>query len=88
VRPGFVSFVAWRLDVQTWGWIVWMLFFLAWETYTLRWHPGQELTAHARAVFLSFPVVWWVAFGLWLWFGVHMLAPAWERGLLDAIGRG
>jgi len=29
-----------------------------------------------------------VAFGLWLWFGVHMLAPAWERGLLDAIGRG
>jgi len=28
-------------------------------------------------------VTWWMGVGLWLWVGVHLLAPAWESPLLD-----
>lgn len=76
---------AWQLDHLTWGWIVWIVFFFAWETYTLVRHPGQELTAHLRPLFLEHPLTWWLTLGLWLWLGVHMLAPAWERGLLTIL---
>lgn len=76
---------AWQLDHLTWGWIGWIAFFAVWETYSLVWHPGQELTAHLRPVFLEHPLTWWLAFGTWLWLGFHFLAPAWEIALLDLV---
>ncbi len=78
-----VSWDAWRLDVYTWCWIVWLLAFVVLETWSLR--SGNELTAHLRPLFLSVPVVWWMAFGLWGWIGIHLLAPAWERALLQMV---
>ena len=78
--PG--SWDAWRLDHLTWGWIAWVVFFLVWETYALVRHPGEELTAHLRPLFLNAPITWYLAFGLWLWLGVHFLAPRIERELL------
>lgn len=82
---GHGSWAAWQLDAVTWGWIFWLGWFVALETYALWNGDGDALTNHLRPVFLSFPVVWWIAAGLWLWLGVHLLAPALERGLLDLV---
>jgi hypothetical protein len=80
-----INWSVWELDGWTTGWLVWILFFVVWETLSLRAGTGQELTQHLRPVFLSAPVVWWVFFGLWLWIGVHLLAPAIEDGLLRIV---
>ena len=77
---------AWRLDHLTVGWIVWIVFFVVWETYALVRHPGEELTAHLRPLFLEHPLTWFLALGLWLWLGVHFLAPVLERWLVDTAG--
>ena len=74
---------AWRLDLFTWGWIVWILFFFVWESAALYARTGQELTEHLRPVFASQPVVWFLAVGLWLWLGVHLLAWQWEHRIVD-----
>ena len=73
----------WQLDRFTVGWIVWLLFFIVWESWALANGYRGTLTAHLRPVFLSWPLSWWLAFGAWLWIGVHLLAPAAERALLD-----
>ena len=83
-----VDWSVWQLDVWTKGWIAWILFFIVWETLTLRAGTGQELTQHLRPIFLSVPVVWWIAVGLWLWAGVHLLAPALESALLRIVRGG
>jgi hypothetical protein len=75
----------WAIDGWTLGWITWILFFILWETLALRAGTGQELTQHLRPVFLSIPIAWWLAFGLWLWVGIHFLAPALETGLLRIV---
>ena len=75
----------WRLDGPTWGWIAWIAAFLVLETWTILHRPGQELTAHLRPLFLSHPLTWWLALGLWLWVGVHLLAPRWENALLGIV---
>lgn len=82
-----IDWSVWQLDVWTKGWLAWILFFIVWETLSLRAGTGQELTQHLRPIFLSVPVVWWLAFGLWLWVGVHFLAPAIESSILR-IARG
>lgn len=66
----------WSLDVWTWGWIVWILFFVGWETATLLSNNNQELTEHLRPVFLSAPPVYFLTMGLWLWLGWHFLIEA------------
>jgi len=78
-----VDWSVWQLDRFTVGWIVWLLFFIVWESWALSQGYRGTLTAHLRPVFLAWPLSWWLAFGAWLWIGVHMLAPAIERGLLD-----
>jgi hypothetical protein len=50
-----------------------MVFFFAWETYSLSMHPGQELTAHLRPMFQSNDLSWFIAAGLWVWLGWHFL---------------
>jgi hypothetical protein len=76
------SWSAWKLDPLTWAWIVWVLAFVVLETVALWKFRGDELTAHLRPLFLSTPITWYLAFGLWLWLGVHFLAPRIERELL------
>lgn len=79
---------AWQIDTFTAAWIVWIAAFIIVETWAVRTGYWGTLTSHLRPLFLSAPVTWWVAFGLWLWFGIHMLAPNLEAWLLDAVGRG
>ncbi len=73
------SWSSWHLDHLTWGWIVWAVFFIAWETYSLVWHPGQELTAHLRPLFVSHSLTWFLVAGLWLWLGFHFLVEPFNR---------
>ena len=79
---------AWRLMPLTWAWIAWIVAFIVLETYALMEGRGQELTAHLRPVFLEHPLTWWLAAGAWVWLGLHFLAPAWERTLLDIMRGG
>jgi hypothetical protein len=80
-----MAWSAWDLDHLTWGWIAWIVFFVGWETYSLVVHPGQELTAHLRPLFNAAPVTWFLAFGLWLWIGIHFLSPALEHEILKLL---
>lgn len=79
---GEVSWAAWRPDWETWAWTVWLAVFVVLESYTLLAGERQELTAHVRPVFLSHPLTWWLAFGAWVWLGLHFLAPRLEYMLL------
>jgi hypothetical protein len=81
------TWAAWAIDHQTVGWIVWLLFFVVWEAYTLIVHPGQELTAHVRPLFLEHPTTWFIALGLWLWTGAHFLAPNLEKWIIETASR-
>lgn len=67
------NWTAWNLDVFTWGWIVWMLFFVVWETAGIIVGPENTLTWHLRPLFVNQPLTWFMAFGLWLWIGFHFL---------------
>lgn len=75
----------WELDAITWGWIAWFAWFLALETYALYARTGQELTEHLRPLFLTHSLVWFTAVGLWLWIGVHLLAPRLETWILEVL---
>ncbi len=79
----FRDWAAWRLDWQTWGWIAFIAYFFVWETIT---QGGQQLTNHLRPVFLSVPFIWFVALGVWLWLGIHLLAPTLEEWILRSAG--
>lgn len=80
------SWRSWQLDPITWLWIGWIVQFAVYETYGIIAAPrGDTLTEHLRPIFLSTPILWWVTVGLWLWLGVHFLAPAIERGLLELV---
>lgn len=81
------SWRAWELDAVTWGWIAWLVWFLALESYALYARTGNELTEHLRPVFLTHSLTWFVALGLWLWIGVHLLAPRLEAWILDVVDR-
>lgn len=73
------SWGAWDLDHLTWGWIAWIAFFFVWEFYALFVHPGEELTHHLRPLFVSMPLTWYLALGLWLWLGFHFLLEPFHR---------
>lgn len=77
---------AWRLDAPTWGWIVWLVYFAALETWAIVWGaPHHTLTYHLRPLFIVQPVTWFLALGLWLWVGVHFLAPTLEQWIVDVV---
>jgi hypothetical protein len=78
------SWSSWKLDVFTWAWIIWVLWFAAWETVALMQRGNQELTEHLRPLFLSQPLTLFLAFGLWLWIGVHLLVPSLEAWIIKA----
>lgn len=80
---------AWQLDAPTWLWIGWLTYFVALEAWAVvSEQPVHTLTYHLRPVFLSVPWTWWAGVGLWAAFGVHIFAPALERWLIDAVGKG
>lgn len=82
------SWDVWSLDHETWGWIIFLLYFAAWETYTGVIGTGNMLTDHLRPVFLSAPPTYFLAVGLWLWLGVHFLAPTLEIWIVLRAGGG
>lgn len=83
-----MSWRAWELDTITWGWIAWIGWFLALESYALWASSGQELTAHLRPVFGTHSLAWFLAAGAWLWLGVHILAPRLEAWVLATVDGG
>lgn len=64
---------SWKLDLTTWLWIAWMLYFAVLEAVTLAQGRDQELTAHLRPVFQSMDLAYLIAVGVWLWLGKHFL---------------
>lgn len=78
------DWMPWDWDVWTIGWVAWMAFFFLWEVASRRWGGKEMLTDHLRPVFLSEPLVWFIAFGLWLWIGVHLLVPTLESWIVRA----
>ncbi len=82
----FRDWAPWGLDVWTWGWIVFIVFFFVWEVLSGLYGGAQQLTHHLRPVFLSVPFVWFVALGVWLWLGIHLLAPTLEEWILRSAG--
>jgi hypothetical protein len=83
-----MSWSAWKLDMFTWGWIVWLAFFAVWETMALMKDETHTLTFHLRPLFVEHPTTWFLALGLWLWLGVHFLAPALEWQLIRLVKGG
>lgn len=85
----YANWTAWDLDVWTWGWIAWLVFFPVWETLSGKYAnlegDFEMLTNHLRPIFLNVPVVWWISLGLWLWLGVHLLAPTVESWVFQAV---
>lgn len=74
----FGNWAPWDWDIFTAVWTVWMVFFFVWEAVSRHFGGHEMLTDHLRPIFLSYPVVWFIAFGIWLWLGVHLLAPTLE----------
>lgn len=74
-----MSWNAWKLDLDTWGWIAFILFFAIWETFTGIRGNRNQLTHHFREMIDVAPITWWLGFGVWLWMGPHFLFPALER---------
>lgn len=70
------SWGSWDFDLFTIGWALWLLFFIGWETAALIQGTKEELTAHLRPIFLSQPLTWFLALGLWMWLGYHFLLEA------------
>lgn len=82
----FRDWAPWDLDVWTLGWDFWIAFFIIWETASGIWGEQEQLTNHLRPVFLSAPVIWFLAFGIWLWLGVHLLVPTLEAWISKSAG--
>jgi hypothetical protein len=71
--------------VATIGWVVWGVYFAVWETWTSL-VEMEMLTDHLRPVFHAMPVIWFLGLGLWVWMGIHFLAPSLEGWLARAAG--
>ena len=71
----------------TWAWVAWLLAFAVLEAIALINDDRWTLTYHLRPVFTEYGVTWFVALGLWLWLGVHFLAPSWEPRILEFLAR-
>ena len=67
---------AWRLDIFTWGWIVWMVFFVVWETFGIITGVNNTLTYHLRPLFRYASLLWFLGVGLWVWMGFHFFLEA------------
>lgn len=68
-----MSWEPWKLDLTTWLWIAWLVYFAVLESVTLMQGRDQELTTHLRPVFQSMDLAYLLAVGLWLWLGKHFL---------------
>ena len=67
------------------GWAAWALVFIVLEVAAVTLGYRYTLTAHLRPVFITWPVLWFIGFGLWLWLGIHMLAPALEVWFIERV---
>lgn len=76
---------AWTPDWLTWSWVAWIVAFAVLETVAILHGSQNTLTRHLRPLFNEHPLTWWLTFGLWLWLGVHFLAPDLEYRLLAAL---
>ena len=69
------------------AWIVWAGAFIVLETAAIMMGYRYTLTAHLRPVTLSWPIIWFVMLGVWLWLGVHFLVPVVEQWIGSTVMR-
>ena len=67
---------AWALDTFTIGWIIWLAFFVIWESAGIVVGVENTLTYHLRPLFVAHPLTWFLTVGLWAWLGFHFLIEA------------
>lgn len=85
------DWAVWQLDWPTlWVYAIGLQFGLL-EVLTSGVSPfeswrGQMVTDHLRVVFGGAPLLWFVGFGLWLWVGIHLLAPTLEAWIIRRTG--
>jgi len=78
------AWTTWDTPTILWlGWIVWFFALESWAIFTGL--PQHTLTWHLRPFLLNHPLTWFMAFGLWLWLGIHFLAPSLEQWILRAV---
>lgn len=80
----FFDWSAWKIDLMTIAIILWILAFFLIEVAGAR--NNNMVTDHLRPIFHAAPITWWMAFGVWLWLGPHMLWPAAEEALRRTVG--
>lgn len=80
----YFDWSSWELDWLTVWILVWMIQFALIEWFGARNH--NMVTDHLRPIFHAAPITWWVALGVWLWLGPHMLWPAAEEALRRTVG--
>lgn len=80
---------AWAIDAHTIAWIGMLTWFAVWEGIALSHHEYLDtFTAHLRPIFISWPITWWMAIGLYVWMGVHLLVPSLETWLAELVRAG
>lgn len=87
----FRDWAVWRFDLPTLWVYFWMFQFVAIEYLTSQVSPvedwqGQMVTDHWRVVLGSAPLLWFVGFGVWVWLGIHLLAPTLEAWIIRSTG--
>ena len=69
------------------AWIVWAGLFIVLETAAIILGYRYTLTSHLRPIILSWPIIWFIMLGVWLWLGLHFMAPGLEKWLADVVMR-
>jgi hypothetical protein len=81
----YFDWSAWQMDWMTIWIAFWMVQFAVIEALGAR--SDNMVTDHLRPIFHSAPLSWWLALGVWLWLGPHMLWPAAEEALRRTVGQ-
>lgn len=68
-----MNWESWNLDLFTWGWIIWIVYFAVLETVGIAMNKQHSLTDHLQPLFAMDPITWFIGMGIWLWLGYHFL---------------
>lgn len=82
--PEFFSWSTWDFDWYTVFVLLWFLQFAVIEFIGR--NNNEMVTDHLRPIFHAAPITWWIALGVWLWLGPHMLFPALEDVIRRTVG--
>ncbi len=79
-----INWSAWDFDWLTIWIVLWIVQFALIEWFGAG--KGEMVTDHLRPIFHAAPLTWWIAFGVWMWLGPHMLWPSAESHIAKVMG--